>query len=119
MGASMDTYRDTVRRRDREEARREQRRRRAGRMAARRIARRLRQDYDVSTVRLFGSLVGTEPLGPRTDIDLAVEGLPADQYFEAVAMVQGMADAFSVDLIREEQAPQSLRDEIKQEGVTL
>ncbi|WP_146031926.1 hypothetical protein [Salinibacter ruber] len=56
------------------------------------------------------------PLGPQSDIDLAVRGLDRADYFEAVARVQDEAVPFQVDLVRLEQCPASLRDVVRREG---
>lgn len=59
---------------------------------------------------LFGSLA-TGPVHARSDIDLAVEGLPADRYWEALAQLGALAPA-PVDLVRLEDASPALRDAI-------
>ena len=59
------------------------------------------------------------PLGPRSDIDLAVEGVEGDCYFEAVGRIQSEAAPFAVDLVRVEDAPGSLEQIIRQTGVEL
>ena len=104
-----------------EQARREQeRRRRRARTTARRVAAYLRRTYGADRVVLFGSIAGEEiPLGPRSDIDLAVWGLDAADYFEAVARIQDEAAPFPVDLVRIEQCPESLRNVIQREGREL
>jgi len=55
---------------------------------------------------LFGSLA-EGALHDRSDIDLAVEGLPAARYWEALATLAAAAPA-PVDLVRVEDAPDSL-----------
>jgi predicted nucleotidyltransferase len=66
---------------------------------------------------LFGSLaLGTAHLG--SDIDLATEGLPPERYFEALAEAMRIARA-DVDLVRLEEAPQSLRERVAEEGREL
>ena len=104
-----------------EQARREQEERRGrARETARHLADYLRRTYDADRVVLFGSIAHDElPLGPRSDIDLAVWGLDAADYFEAVARVQDEAAPFQVDLVRIEQCPDSLRDVIQREGREL
>lgn len=66
---------------------------------------------------LFGSLAGTEP-GPEADVDLAVEGLQAAAYMEALSEQMSLFGT-RVDLVRLEEAPASLRDRIEAEGITL
>ena len=43
-------------------------------------------------------------------------GLDAEDYFEAVGWVQGEGAPFSVDLVRMEQAPDSLHDVVGEDG---
>jgi predicted nucleotidyltransferase len=119
MPDSLDAYRKTARRRKKTARKEQERRRREGRAAARRIAADLRRAYDADQIVLFGSIAGDEALGPRSDLDLAVRGLDADAYYEAVARVQDIGGAFEVDLVRIESCPRSLRERIQQEGCPL
>ena len=74
--------------------------------------------HGASRVWLFGSLArGREP-DFRSDIDLAVEGLPGDQYFRLVSELHSLL-GLPVDLVELERAPAALRDRILQEGVEL
>ncbi len=43
----------------------------------------LREQFGARRVILFGSLVGPEPWHEGSDIDLAVEGIPSEQFFKA------------------------------------
>ncbi|MCS3749273.1 putative nucleotidyltransferase [Salinibacter ruber] len=111
------SYRDTMRRRGGQARREQERRRRRARKTARRVAEYLRHAYGAARVVLFRPMAGDEvPLGPRSDIDLAVRGLDKEDYFEAVARVQDEAVPFQVDLVRIEQCPESLHEVIRREG---
>lgn len=66
---------------------------------------------------LFGSLVAGSPT-PHSDVDLAVEGLASSAYFSALADLMQLFQG-PVDLVRWEEAPQSLRERILSEGVEL
>ena len=117
MPDALASYRDTMRRRGDQARREEEQRRRHAQNTARHVAEYLRRTYGVDRVMLFGSMAGDEiPLGPRSDIDLAVWGLDKADYYEAVARVQDKATPFQVDLVRIEQAPESLRDAVRREG---
>jgi uncharacterized protein len=73
--------------------------------------------YQARRVLLFGSLA----LGghsERSDVDLAVEGMPASLYFSALADLMALFGG-PVDLVRIEEAVPSLRVAIEQEGKTL
>lgn len=59
-------------------------------------------------VYLFGS-VADGTVHARSDIDLAVEGLPEDRYFETLAALLQAAPT-GVDLVELERAPPSLRE---------
>lgn len=119
MPDSLDPYRKTARRRKKTARKEQERRRKKGRVVAGRIAAELRRAYDVDQIVLFGSIVGDEALGPRSDLDLAVRGLDAAEYYEAVARVQDVGAPFEVDLVRMESCQRSLRDRIQQEGRPL
>lgn len=117
MADPLASYRDTMRRRGAQARREQERRRRRAQKTARRVAEYLRHAYGAGRVVLFGSMAGEEvPLGPQSDIDLAVRGLDKEDYFEAVARVQDEAAPFQVDLVRLEQCPASLRDVVRREG---
>ena len=63
---------------------------------------------------LFGSLArGTET--SSSDVDLAVSGMPAERLFSALAELMELFGA-RVDLVRLEDAPESLRRRVLEEG---
>lgn len=59
---------------------------------------------------LFGSLAEGRPR-PESDVDLAVEGLPGAAFFEALAALMTLFGT-RVDLVRLEEAPDSLRERV-------
>ena len=69
-----------------------------------------------SRVRLFGSLV-TGRYGATPDVDLAIAGLPPDQFFDLLAELTRLASPVDVDLIETELAPPGLLARIEAEGV--
>ena len=75
----------------------------------------LRAQHGVGRAWLFGSLAWG---GPRltSDVDLAVEGLPAERYFQALADLEGLLRG-GVDLVRMEDADETLRARILAEGI--
>ncbi|MBK8539344.1 MAG: nucleotidyltransferase domain-containing protein [Ardenticatenia bacterium] len=79
----------------------------------------LRQEFSAGTVLLFGSLARGGPVILRSDVDLAVSDLASDRFFVAVGRLQSLDAAISVDLVRLEEAPLSLRAAIEREGVAL
>ena len=115
----MAAYRATRRQRaaEREQAQDVQRRRLW--RAARRVAALLRTEFGARRVALFGSVARGDRLGPRSDLDMAVWGVAADEYFRAVGEAQAAAAGPSVDLVRVEQCPSSLCATIQTDGVDL
>ena len=86
--------------------------------AARRIATLLRARYDATQVVAFGSIVYPERFDERSDIDLAVAGIPAEFFFRAWASA-GADCAFSLDLVDLRDCSPALRELIAREGVPL
>jgi len=66
---------------------------------------------------LFGSLAAGEPTS-ESDVDLAVEGLAAGAYFPALADLMAVFRG-PVDLVRLEDASESLRERVFAEGREL
>ena len=85
---------------------------------ARQAARLLREAYGARGVWVFGSLARGR-LDEASDIDLAVSGLPEAVYFRAVGELQALDPDFAVDLVRVEDAPESLRKRVEAEGISL
>jgi predicted nucleotidyltransferase len=83
----------------RERQRRQRLRERAvqAKKIARQAANLLRQHYPVTRVRIFGSVLRPERFHERSDIDLAVEGLPAKDYLRAWALLNGGSPDFEHD----------------------
>ncbi|WP_373047508.1 nucleotidyltransferase family protein [Vulgatibacter sp.] len=67
---------------------------------------------------LFGSLAASGEPHPGSDVDLAVGGLPPGQLFEVQADLMELFGV-PVDLVRIEDAPDSLVDRIDAEGEEL
>jgi len=104
--------------------RRAEQQRRQGAVRARELRRRLpeaatilRERYAANEMILFASLA-TGACREDGDVDLAVFGLPKALYFSALADLMGLFGA-PVDLVRLEEAPESLRDRILDEGERL
>lgn len=80
-------------------------------------ARLLRSHYGAESVVLFGSLAAGRPR-EGSDVDLAVAGLPSARYFDALSTLMTLFGA-PVDLVRLEEAPQSLLARVAAEGEAL
>jgi predicted nucleotidyltransferase len=83
-----------------------------------RVARELGKRYGARKVFLFGSLARGDQ-GPIFDIDLAVEGVPAARFFEAVAFATSQGREWRIDLVDVDDCVGSLHDMIEKEGMVL
>jgi predicted nucleotidyltransferase len=79
----------------------------------------LKSRFGVRRVVLFGSLAHEAWFMPDSDVDLAVEGLAGDDYWEAWRLVEEVIGDRLVDLIEFEMAGESLRRAIERYGVVL
>ena len=85
---------------------------------AQRIAAFLRS-RGASRVTGFGSAFSAgKRFTPRSDLDLAVEGLPPERFFAVLTRAQAMTD-FELDLVPVETATEYLRRTLREEGVAL
>jgi predicted nucleotidyltransferase len=75
------------------------------------------RSHGATRVWLFGSLAEQRPR-IDSDVDLAVEGLPASRYFAALTELAELCGT-RVDLVRLETAPPSLRRRVLDLGVEL
>jgi len=74
--------------------------------------------YGARQVRLFGSLV-TGHYGATPDIDLAVDDLPDERFFDLLSTLQIRAAPIEVDLIDMNTASPELRRAIESQGKFL
>ena len=86
---------------------------------ARMAARLLRERFGAARVVAFGSLAHRNWFSPWSDIDIAAWGIPADQFYRAVAAVTGISPDFQVDLVDPEDCRPSVRRSIELEGIDL
>lgn len=88
------------------------------RALAARLAAGLAAEPGVKRVWLVGSLARSQfKLG--SDIDLVVEGLPAERLFAVGAALEAEAGGFAVDLVPLESARPLFRQHVEREGVVL
>jgi len=83
-----------------------------------RVASMLRERFGARKVILFGS-VATGRLRSHSDLDLAVLGLPEEQYLEAFREASELVRPYQLDLVPVEMASAALRNRLAQEGVEL
>src|SRR5215831_14562021 len=80
---------------------------------ATRCARILRDRFRARRVIPFGSVVGHGTWHPGSDLDLAVEGIPPEQFFQAwAALRELLPPGLDVDLVDLEHAGEALRARI-------
>jgi uncharacterized protein len=86
---------------------------------AHRSAAELRTRFGVRRIILFGSLAHAGWFAPDSDIDLAIEGLRAGDYWDAWRFVEDLFREREVDLIDLETSSPTLRRSIERHGVEL
>jgi uncharacterized protein len=115
----MAVYKATARRRwQAEQEQQAQRQEQAWRLAHE-AARLLRDDYQVTEVRLFGSLVQPGRFGWRSDVDLAAWGLTAKTWLRAAAAVRALSDEIEINLVDVAVCSAAVRASIEREGIPL
>lgn len=91
---------------------------------ARQCAKVLKEQFGVSKVVLFGSMLDVESIFEDSDIDLAVWGLPSDLYWKAGCTLDNIiwesgSDFPPIDLVDVNDAQPHIIKAIEQEGVEL
>lgn len=81
-------------------------------------ARLLVERFGAARVYLVGSLARGRGFHRRSDIDLAVSGLPSEHYLAAVDALYGLVDR-DIDLIRVEDAADEMSKHVAAEGELL
>lgn len=79
----------------------------------------MKDRFKARRVILFGSLAHAAWFVPNSDVDLAVEGLQDNDYWQAWRLVEEIIGGRSVDLIQVEMAGESLKRAIQRYGVEL
>jgi len=79
----------------------------------------LKQEFGVQQVAVFGSLVHGRWFSKTSDVDLAVWGLGADDYFVAVSRLQDLSPEFKVDLVDMERCSPALKQAVLQTSQPL
>jgi predicted nucleotidyltransferase len=75
--------------------------------------------YGAERVVLFGSLAHAAWFAPNSDVDLAVEGLKNEDYWQAWRLVEEIIGDHAVDLVDLDMASESLKGSIRRYGVEL
>lgn len=86
---------------------------------AERAAAILKEQFGAQRVILFGSLAHGHWFGPKSDIDLAAEGIQASDFWRAWCALDEIDSDFEINLIAIESASASLQEALAHEGVEL
>lgn len=86
---------------------------------AKQIACILRQKYGANKVWVFGSLTNKEMFNQWSDIDIAVEGIPHESYYKAVAEVISLSPEYKIDIVDILDCSPLLRENIQKEGILI
>lgn len=82
-------------------------------------ARLLREKFGATRVVAFGSLAHRDWFSLWSDVDLAAWGIPAHQFYRALAAVTGISQEFQVNLVDPEGCRLSVQQSIEREGIDL
>ena len=83
------------------------------------VAAELKIRFGVRRVFLIGSLAREECFSAHSDIDLALEGLTGDEYWDAWRLIEEMIAGRPVDLIDMQTAGESMLRSIQRYGIEL
>jgi len=115
----MAVYQATARRRRQQKAQALAARHQRAWQVAREGAQLLKERFGAKRVVVFGSALFPEKFYVRSDVDLAVWGVPERLYYRAVSRLLSLDPGISVDLVEAELAPPELLATIEREGVVL
>jgi len=85
---------------------------------AKSLAKALKEHFSAKKVKIFGSICRAD-YHQRSDIDIAVWGIPASDFYRAVSFVTGYSRKWKIDLIDAEDCKESLKKSLDEEGVEL
>lgn len=83
------------------------------------IAGAIRERWPEARVHLLGSVLDPDTFRMDSDLDLVVEGVSAETYWEAWAVAEPLARGTRLDFIRFETAAPALRELVRAEGEEL
>jgi len=115
----MAIYRATAQRQAEQERHALRQRVQQAREIARKAAALLKEQFGAKRALLFGSIAREGTTHHRSDIDLAVAGIPAQDFWPAWAALDELGHAFEIELIDLETAPPRLQLETEREGIPL
>jgi predicted nucleotidyltransferase len=90
----------------------------SARNIAKRIALEFKEHFGAHRVVLFGS-IARGGMHSKSDIDIAVWGIPAKNFYKAVAFAIGYSNEWKVDIVDVEDCRESLKQSILKDGFEL
>lgn len=117
-GSGWEEFFAAWKKRARKERRKARARELAARRAARKMARALAEEFAVSRVYLIGSLTRPGHFHLHSDIDLVVEGLLPEKFYQAERRLEEIS-AFPFDLIDGNEINEGFFARVRREGVIL
>ncbi len=115
----MEAYKRTARERWQAELEQLRARRAQAEELAQQAARLLKDQFGVSRVVLFGSLIHPGSFTAWSDIDLAAWGLTSKNWLRAIAAVQSLSGDIEINLVDVSTCSAALLEIIEKEGVEL
>ncbi len=85
---------------------------------AKKIAVELKEHFGAHRVVLFGSAARGN-IHAKSDIDIAVWGIPAKDFYRAVAFATGYSNEWKVDMVDAEDCRETLKQSILKDGIEL
>lgn len=86
---------------------------------AKKAAEVLREQYHVTRVAAFGSMLHEERFTEWSDVDIAAWGIATDQTFRAIGTVMDLDASIEINLVDVNTCTNSLREAIEAEAVSL
>ncbi len=83
------------------------------------VAQRLKAEFGAQRVILFGSTAHQTWFNDESDVDIAVEGIPPDQFWAAWDVAESLLPQRAVDLVDLVTASAALRRAIERDGIEL
>jgi uncharacterized protein len=117
--AQMAVYKATARRRLQAEEQERAKREETAWKLARQAAELLRDNYQATEVRVYGSLVHNGRFHFHSDIDLAAWGLTDQNWLKASAAVRSLSNEIEINLADIAVCPLAVREAIDREGIPI
>lgn len=86
---------------------------------AHRIAEMLYEKFGATKVAVFGSLVEKDAFSKWSDIDIAVWGLPTEDYFKALSAASDISSLFKVDIIDFEKSKGLFKQRVQKQHILI